>query len=94
MARDLHYEGLKPEAFNQFKSKLQTYGIDLRENSGSFSEKGVSGKYNYNPETEVLELNDMKIGFPASMMLNMDTLASRLTETVVQHGGRPRQGTV
>ncbi|RDV16512.1 hypothetical protein DXT99_04765 [Pontibacter diazotrophicus] len=92
MAKNLHYEGLKPEAFDQFKSKLQAYGIDLSENSGSFKEKGVSGKYNYNPETEELELNDLSIGFPASMMLNIDTLASRLTETVVQHGGRPKQG--
>ena len=94
MAKNLRYEGLKPEAFNQFKSKLQTYGIELPENSGSFSEKGVSGKYNYNPETEVLELNDLSVGFPASMMINLDTLESRLTQTVVQHGGRPKQGMV
>lgn len=94
MAKNLKYEGLKPEAFNQFKSKLQAYGIDMSENSGSFSEKGVSGKYNYSPETEVLELKDLSIGFPASMMINLDTLESRLTQTVVQHGGRPQQGMV
>lgn len=91
MAKNLQYEGLKPEAFEQFKSRLQAYGINLSNNSGSFSEKGVSGTYNYNPETEVLELNDLNIGFPASMMINIDTLQSRLTETVVQHGGRPKQ---
>ena len=91
MARKLKYEGLKPEAFQQFKNKLQGYGIELRENSGSFNEKGVSGDYDYNPETEVLELNDLSIGFPASMMMNIDTLESRLTQVVVQHGGRPQQ---
>lgn len=94
MAKNLHYEGLKPEAFEQFKNRLQAYGIDLSNNSGSFSEKGVSGNYNYNPETEVLELNDISVGFPASMMINLDTLHKRLTETVVQHGGRPKQGMV
>lgn len=91
MAKQLQYEGLKPEAFEQFKNRLQNLGVNLKGNSGSFKEKGVSGKYDYNPETEVLELNDLSIGFPASMMLNIDTLESRLTETVVQHGGRPRQ---
>ncbi|MFD2998766.1 hypothetical protein ACFS7Z_00205 [Pontibacter toksunensis] len=94
MAKNLQYEGLKPEAFDQFRSKLQAYGINLSNNSGSFSEKGVSGKYNYNSETEVLELNDVSVGFPASMMINLDTLQKRLTETVVQHGGRPKQGMV
>lgn len=94
MAKNLHYDGLKPEAFEQFKSKLQAYGIDLSNNSGSFSEKGVSGNYHYNPETEVLELNEISVGFPASMMINLDTLQKRLTETVVQHGGRPKQGMV
>lgn len=91
MSKNLQYEGLKPEAFEQFKNKLQGYGVNMRENSGSFNEKGVSGAYNYDPQTQVLELNDLDVGFPASMMLNIDTLESRLTQTVVQHGGRPRQ---
>jgi hypothetical protein len=91
MARRLQYEGLKPEAFEQLKNKLQSVGLSLRENSGSFKEKGISGRYNYDPESEVLELDDLNISFPASMMLNMDSLEQRMTEAVVQHGGRPQQ---
>jgi hypothetical protein len=91
MARRLQYEGLKPEAFEQLKNKLQSLGLSLRENSGNFKEKGVSGSYNYDPESEILELEDLNIGFPASMMLNMDSLERRMTEAVVQHGGRPQQ---
>lgn len=91
MARRLLYEGLKPEAFDQLKSKLQSMGLNLQHNSGSFKEKGVSGRYTYNPENEMLELDDLNIGFPASMMLNLDSLEQRMTEAVVQHGGRPQQ---
>ena len=91
MARRLQYEGLKPEAFNQLKAKLQSLGLNLQHDSGSFKEKGVSGRYNYNPKNEVLELDDLSISFPASMMLNMESLERRMTEAVEQHGGRPQQ---
>ena len=91
MARRLLYEGLKPEAFDQLKSRLQGLGLNLQHNSGSFKEKGVSGRYSYSPESGELELDDLDVGFPASMMLNLDSLERRMTEAVVQHGGRPRQ---
>lgn len=91
MAKRLQYEGIKPEAFDQMKSKLKTFGLDLRENSGGFSEKGISGKYSYSPDEEVLVLDDLSVGFPASMMLSLDSLQKRMTEIVVQHGGRPQQ---
>ncbi|WP_266205889.1 hypothetical protein [Pontibacter kalidii] len=90
MAKNLQYEGIKPEAFDQLKSKLQTYGIKLQSNSGSFSEKGVSGSYDYNPEAETLRLDSLTVGFPASMMVNEDSLQARMDELMVQHGGRPQ----
>ncbi|MCJ8165000.1 hypothetical protein MKJ04_09095 [Pontibacter sp. E15-1] len=91
MARRLQYGGLNPEAFDQLKGKLQGLGLNLQQNNGSFKEKGVSGKYDYNPESEVLILDDVQVGFPASMMLNLDSLEQRMTEAVVQFGGRPQQ---
>lgn len=91
MAKRLLYEGLKPEAFDQLKNKLQSLGLNLQHNNGSFKEKGVSGSYSYSPESEILELADLNISFPASMMLDMDSLERGMTEAVVQHGGRPQQ---
>ena len=90
MAKNLQYEGVKPEAFDQLKNKLQTYGITLQANSGNFSEKGVSGSYSYDPEAEVLRLDGLSVGFPASMMVNEDALQARMDELMVQHGGRPK----
>ncbi|ARS35445.1 hypothetical protein [Pontibacter actiniarum] len=89
MARKLQYEGVKPEAFDQLRGKLKSYGLNLTGNNGSFSEKGVSGNYAYDPATEVLRLEELQVGFPASMMLSVDTLQSRMDELMVQHGARP-----
>ncbi|MCC9137448.1 hypothetical protein ACFSKU_08660 [Pontibacter silvestris] len=88
MAKNVQYAGVKPEAFDQLKSKLQQMGLSLKGNSGNISEKGVSAKYDYNPEAEMLAIDDLKVGFPASMMLNSDSLVQRLTQIVEQHGGR------
>jgi hypothetical protein len=91
MAKRLCYEGLKPEAFEQMRNKLQSLGLNLHENSGAFKEKGITGRYTYDSEKEVLEIDDLDIGFPASLMMNLDNLERRMTETVVQYGGRPQQ---
>lgn len=88
MAKNVQYAGVRPEAFDQLKSKLQQMGLSLKGNNGNISEKGVSARYSYNPDAEVLEINDLKVGFPASMMLNSDSLVQRLTQVVEQHGGR------
>ncbi|MFD2515237.1 hypothetical protein ACFSRY_15295 [Pontibacter locisalis] len=89
MSRRLQYTGVKPEAFDQLKDRLQQMGLSLQANSGSFNEKGVSGNYNYDPGAETLDIDELKVGFPASMMLSADSLQQRMTELIVQHGGRP-----
>lgn len=89
MSRRIQYAGVKPEAFEEMKSGLKQMGLTLEDTSGSFSEKGVSGNYNYNQEAETLEIDELKVGFPASMMLSTDSLQQRMTELVVQYGGTP-----
>ncbi|MBC5992189.1 hypothetical protein [Pontibacter cellulosilyticus] len=89
MSKRIQYAGVKPEAFEEMKSRLKQMGLSLNSNSGSFNEKGVSGKYNYSHESETLEIDELKVGFPASMMLNSDSLEKRMTELVVQYGGTP-----
>ena len=88
MARRLQYAGVKPEAFDSLKNKLKQMGLPLQSNQGNFSEKGVSGKYTYNAESETLDIEDLKVGFPASMMLSADSLQQRMTDMVQQHGGQ------
>ena len=88
MARQVQYKGIKPESFESLKDKLKEMGLSLQGNNGSFSEKGVSGKYNYNPENETLAIEELNVGFPASMMFSSDSLQQRMTEMIVQQGGR------
>ncbi|WP_242918042.1 hypothetical protein [Pontibacter liquoris] len=89
MAKSVQYTNINPEAFNALKEKLKQMGLTLQGNNGSFSEKGVSGKYTYNPEAQILAIDDLQVGFPASMMLSSDSLEQRMTEMVRQHGGQP-----
>ncbi|GAB3197105.1 hypothetical protein ABID22_002234 [Pontibacter aydingkolensis] len=89
MSKRMQYTGVKPEAFEEMKNRLKQMGLTLQSNSGNFNEKGVSGKYDYNQEAEILEIDDLKVGFPASMMMNADSLQQRMTELVVQYGGHP-----
>ncbi|WP_299701208.1 hypothetical protein [uncultured Pontibacter sp.] len=88
MSKRAFYTGVTPEAYNELKSKLQTYGMSLQGDSGRTSEKGVQANYNYNPEAKSLEISDLSVGFPASMMINSDSLVQRISEMISRYGGR------
>ncbi|WP_114782446.1 hypothetical protein [Botryobacter ruber] len=91
MAKNAHYTGVTPEVYNQLKDKLQSMGLHLQGDSGSIKEKGVSANYNYDPAAQALHINDLSVGFPASMMISADKLVARMDEMIVQYGGRPQQ---
>jgi hypothetical protein len=88
MSKRAYYTGVTPEVYNELKSKLQTMGLTLQGDSGRISEKGVKASYSYNPDAQSLEINDLSVGFPASMMINADTLVQRMNEMISQYGGR------
>lgn len=88
MSKRALYSGVSPEAYNELKSKLQTYGMSLQGNSGKINEKGVNANFNYDPAAQSLEISDLSVGFPASMMLNADSLMQRIGEMIAKHGGR------
>ncbi|MBD1397676.1 hypothetical protein H9Q13_10910 [Pontibacter sp. JH31] len=88
MSKRAYYTGVTPEVYNELKTKLQSMGLTLQGDSGSISEKGVKANYNYNPEVQSLEINDLSVGFPASMMINEDSLVQRMDEMISQYGGR------
>ncbi len=90
MAKSAQYVGVTPQVYNQLKDQLKAVGLSLEGNSGNIKEKGVSAKYNYDPEQEALEINDLSVGFPASMMLNSDSLVQRMTQMIEQYGGRAK----
>ncbi|HEY4651919.1 MAG TPA: hypothetical protein VIG72_10925 [Pontibacter sp.] len=87
MARQVHFTSVSPEAFNQLRDKLKQLGLTLQGNEGNISEKGVNARYNYNPDQQRLEINDLSVGFPASMMVNTDSLVQRMTQMIEEYGG-------
>ena len=88
MARQVHFTGISPYAFNKLKDKLKQMGLTLQGNEGNISEKGVNAKYNYTEEEQSLMINDLSVGFPASMMVNENSLVQRMTQMVEEYGGR------
>lgn len=88
MAQQVHFTSVSPEAFNQLKDKLKQLGLTLQGNEGNISEKGVKARYYYNPEQQSLQIDDLSVGFPASMMVNESSLVQRMTQMVVEYGGR------
>ena len=88
MSKQVHFTSVSPDAFNQLKDKLKQLGLTLQGNQGNISEKGINAKYNYNSEEQSLQINDLSVGFPASMMVNENSLVQRMTQMVEEYGGR------
>lgn len=88
MAKQAHFSGVNPDAFDQLKGRLKQLGLNLQGNSGNISEKGVKARYNYSPESGQLDIDDLSVGFPASMMVNEDSLVQRMTQMIEEYGGR------
>lgn len=82
------YAGISPQIFNDLKSKLSAFGINMSGNSGRISEKGVSAEYQYDEASQTLAVNNVKVGFPASMMYSSDKILGKITEEVQKAGGQ------
>lgn len=89
MAKQAHFSGVSPDAFQQLKGKLQQLGLNLQGESGNINEKGVKARYYYSPESRELAINELTVGFPASMMVNEDSLVQRMTQMIEEYGGKP-----
>ena len=88
MAKQVHFTSVSPAAFDQLKDKLKQLGLTLQGNEGNISEKGVNARYHYDPEQQNLQINDLSVGFPASMMVNENSLVQRMTQMVEEYGGK------
>lgn len=82
------YAGISPAIFNDLKSKLSAYGINMSGNSGRISEKGVSAEYQYDEASQTLAVNNVNVGFPASMMYSADKILGKISEEVNNAGGQ------
>lgn len=88
MANSAHYQGVTSSVYNDLKSKLANVGIELQGDSGKISQKGVSADYNYDNASQTLQIANVKVGFPASMMYNSDKIIQQINKAVEDAGGR------
>jgi hypothetical protein len=87
MANNVLYSGISPEMYTNLKSKLAGYGINLAGNSGRLSEKGVSAEYYFDETSQTLAVNNVQVGFPASMMYSSDKIIQKISDEVRNAGG-------
>jgi len=87
MANNAQYSGISSQVYDQLRSKLSGFGINMAGNNGRISEKGVSAEYNYDEATQTLAVNNVKVGFPASMMYSSDKIIDQITQEVQRAGG-------
>jgi hypothetical protein len=61
------FNGITPEIFEEIKGKLSEYGLNLVGPKGSVSKMGVSMNYEYSEADSQLALQNVEVGFPASL---------------------------
>ena len=88
MANSAKYGGITPDTFNNLRSKLSGFGINMPGNSGKISEKGVSAEYTYDEVSQTLAINNVSVGFPASMMYSPDKIITTISQEVQKAGGQ------
>jgi hypothetical protein len=88
MATSAYYQNVSQDVYNDLKSKLSSLGINLQGKTGQISQKGVSANYAYDENNQTLQISNVKVGFPASMMYSSDKIIDRINEAVVSAGGQ------
>jgi hypothetical protein len=88
MANSAHYQGVNDVVYNDLRSKLASLGINLEGKSGKISQKGVSAEYTYDDASQTLQISNVKVGFPASMMFNSEKIIQQINKAVEDAGGR------
>ena len=87
MAKSAQFTGINESVYNNLKQKLSGFGIDLEGTAGNISKQGVSAQYAFDPTTQTLDINNVNVSFPASMMYNPDKIIGMISEAVQGAGG-------
>lgn len=88
MANSATYTGITPDLYNNLRGKLSAAGIELAGDNGRVSKQGVSADYAYDASTQTLQINNVQVSFPASMMFSPDKIIQKINEAVTQSGGQ------
>ncbi len=88
MANSATYNGISPELYNDLRGKLSAAGIELEGNNGRVSKQGVTADYAYDETSQCLQINNVAVSFPASMMFSPDKIIQKINEAVRGSGGQ------
>ncbi|MDQ3290746.1 MAG: hypothetical protein M3Q05_05585 [Bacteroidota bacterium] len=87
MANSAQFSGINESVYNNLRQKLSGFGIDLEGTSGKISKQGVSAQYAFDPASQTLDINNVNVSFPASMMYSPEKIIGLISEAVQGAGG-------
>lgn len=62
------YNNVNRNTFSCLGSKLSAQGLNLEGDGGYLSKNGISLDYTYDESSETLNIENLEVGFPASMV--------------------------
>lgn len=82
------FDQVSPDTFECLRGKLKSQGIDLQGTSGYLSKNGISLDFNYSSTDESLAIDNLEVGFPASMIgMNKDKVLGILDKAIAECRG-------
>ena len=77
------FENVSEKSFSCLKGKLESQGITLEGTQGYLSKNGISLDYTYDPGPQTLEIKNLSVGFPATMIgMNEKKVLGILEKTI------------
>jgi hypothetical protein len=77
------FEDINEATFGCLKQKIATQGITMEGESGYLSKNGISLDFNYSSGTQTLSIENLEVGFPASLAgMNTEKVLGILEKTI------------
>lgn len=82
------FENITAAAFSCLKQKIATQGISMEGEVGYLSKNGISLDFDYSSGTQKLSINNLEVGFPASLAgMNTEKVLGILEKTIEECKG-------
>lgn len=77
------FDQISPAVFDCLAAKLKGQGIEMTGHSGYLSKNGISLDYAFSSENQTLTIENLEVGFPASMIgMNTDKVIDILEKAI------------
>jgi len=77
------FDQISSATFNCLAAKLKSQGLEMSGNSGYLSKNGISLDYTFDEAAQILTIENLEVGFPATMIgMNIDKILGILEKAI------------